>query len=200
MNQRTYRLVVAAMLSAVAFVLMYIEVPIPALIPSFVKMDVSDLPALLGAFSLGPVYGIVISLLKNVLHALIKGTSTGYVGELCNFLLGAAFSFTAGLIYKFKKTKKTALIAALTGSIVMGLVSFPVNYFISYPLYINLYFGGSADVCVSLYQAILPSVKNLAQCLLIFNVPFTIAKGLLCSLIALFIYKPLSPILHGNRE
>ncbi len=200
MNQRTYRLVVAAMLSAVAFVLMYIEVPIPALIPSFVKMDVSDLPALLGAFALGPVYGIVISLLKNVLHALIKGTSTGYVGELCNFLLGAAFSFAAGLVYKFKKTKKTALIGALVGSVVMGLVSFPVNYFISYPLYINLYFGGSADVCVGLYQAIIPSVKTLAQCLLIFNVPFTIVKGLLCSVIALLIYKPLSPILHGNRE
>lgn len=200
MNQRTYHLVVAAMLSAVAFVLMYIEVAIPALIPNFVKMDISDLPALLGAFSLGPVYGIVISLLKNVLHALIKGTSTGYVGELCNFLLGAAFAFSAGIIYKHKKSKKNALIGALVGSVVMGLISLPVNYFITYPLYIRLYFGGSTEACVGLYQAILPSADTLFKCLTIFNVPFTIAKGLLCSVICFLIYKPLSPILHGDRQ
>lgn len=199
MNQRTYRLVVAAMLSAVAFLLMYIEVAIPALIPSFVEMDISDLPALLGAFSLGPVYGIVISLLKNVLHALIKGTSTGYVGELCNFLLGAAFAFSAGAIYRYRKSKKTALIGALVGSVVMGVISLPVNYFITYPLYIRLYFGGSTEVCVGLYQAILPSADTLLKCLTIFNVPFTIAKGLLCSIICFLIYKPLSPILHGGR-
>lgn len=199
MNQRTYRLVVAAMLSAVAFVLMYIELAIPALIPNFVKMDISDLPALLGAFSLGPVYGIVISLLKNVLHALIKGTSTGYVGELCNFLLGAAFAFSAGIIYKHKKSKKNALIGALVGSVVMGLFSLPVNYFITYPLYINLYFGGSTEVCVGLYQAILPSADTLLKCLVIFNVPFTIVKGLLCSAVCFLIYKPLSPLLHGDR-
>lgn len=200
MNQRTYRLVVAAMLSAVAFVLMYIEVAIPALIPSFVKMDISDLPALLGAFSLGPVYGVVISFLKNLLHALIKGTSTGYVGELCNFLIGAVFSFCAGMIYKKKKSKKTALIGALAGSVAMGLASLPINYFLTYPLYIRLYFGGSTEACVGLYQAILPWADTLLKCLIVFNVPFTAVKGLLCSVICFLIYKPLSPILHGSSS
>ncbi len=200
MNKRTYHLVVAAMLSAVAFVLMFLEVSIPAVIPGFVKMDISDLPALLGAFSLGPIYGILISLLKNVLNAIIEGTTTGYVGELCNFLLGAAFSFSAGIIYQVKKNKRTALLGAAVGSVVMGLVSLPVNYFLTYPLYINLYFGGSQEACVALYQAILPSVDSLLQCLLIFNIPFTIVKGLLCSAICFIIYKPLSPILHGSRE
>ena len=84
----THKIVVTAMLSAVAFALMFIEVPIPALIPSFVKMDISDLPELLGAFALGPVYGGIICLMKNLLHILIKGTSSGGAGELCNFLLG----------------------------------------------------------------------------------------------------------------
>ena len=87
----THNLTVAAMLSAVAFILMFIEFPLPMLIPSFVKMDFSDLPALLGAFALGPVYGVVISFMKNLLHIIIKGTSTACVGELCNFMLGAVF-------------------------------------------------------------------------------------------------------------
>ena len=76
----TRALVVTAMLSAVAFVLMFIEFPLPMLIPSFVKMDISDLPALLGSFALGPVYGVVIELLKNLLHIVFKGTSSAYIG------------------------------------------------------------------------------------------------------------------------
>ena len=106
----THNLTVAAMLSAVAFILMFIEFPIPMLIPSFVKMDFSDLPALLGAFALGPVYGVVVSFMKNLLHIIIKGTSTACVGELCNLMLGAAFSATAGFIYKHHKCRKTAIL------------------------------------------------------------------------------------------
>ena len=103
----THNLTVAAMLSAVAFILMFIEFPLPMLIPSFVKMDFSDLPALLGAFALGPVYGVVISFMKNLLHIIIKGTSTACVGELCNFMLGAVFSAVAGFVYKRHKSRKT---------------------------------------------------------------------------------------------
>ncbi len=200
MNRHTYRLVVAAMLSAVAFVLMYIKFPIPVLIPSFVKMDISDLPTLLGAFALGPVYGIIISFIKAVLNALIEGTTTGYVGELCNFLLGAVFSFSAGVIYQIKKNKRSALIGAIVGSVIMGVLSLPINYYLTYPLYINLYFGGNADNCLALYQVILPFVNSLTQCLIIFNIPFTILKGLLCSAICFVIYKPLSPVLHGSER
>ncbi|MBR6898083.1 MAG: ECF transporter S component [Lachnospiraceae bacterium] len=193
----TYKLVVTAMLSAAAFLLMYIEVPIPSLIPGFVKMDISDLPGLLGAFALGPVPGVVISLLKNVLHGLIKGTSTGWIGELCNFLLAAAFTFTAGLIYMIRHNKKAAIIGSLIASVVMGLASVPVNYFISYPLYANLF--GGMDNIIAAYMAILPSADTLIKCLVIFNLPFTIVKGLLCSVICFLIYKPLSPVLHGKN-
>lgn len=97
---RARKLTVTAMLSTIAFILMYIEFPIPALIPSFVKLDISDLPELLAAFSLGPVYGVVVSLLKNVLFSLLHGTSSAYVGETFNFIMGAVFSFSAGFIYK----------------------------------------------------------------------------------------------------
>ena len=97
---RARKLTVTAMLSTIAFILMYVEFPIPALIPSFVKLDISDLPELLAAFSLGPVYGVVVSLLKNVLFSLLHGTSSAYVGETFNFIMGAVFSFSAGFIYK----------------------------------------------------------------------------------------------------
>ena len=96
---RTHKLTVTAMLSTVAFLLMFIEFPIPALIPAFVKLDISDLPELLAAFSLGPIYGVIVTLLKNVLFSVLHGTSSAYVGELFNFIMGSVFSFTAGFIY-----------------------------------------------------------------------------------------------------
>jgi riboflavin transporter FmnP len=189
--------VVTAMLSAVAFVLMYLEFSVPMLIPSFVKMDLSDLPALLGSFAMGPVCGVIVSLLKNVLHILIKGTSSNCIGELCNFALGAALSLTAGYIYKFHKNFKGAIVASVVGAVVMGLFSFPLNYFITYPFYASLF--GGMDAIVAAYQVILPSMDNIAQCLIVFNIPFTIVKGLLCALVCFFIYKPLSPVLHGRK-
>ena len=185
----THNLTVAAMLSAVAFILMFIEFPIPMLIPSFVKMDFSDLPALLGAFALGPVYGVVISFMKNLLHIVIKGTSTACVGELCNFMLGAVFSAVAGFIYKHHKSRKTAILGALAGAAAMAVFSVPSNYFITYPL----------EAILGMYQAILPSANSLIKCLVIFNMPFTLVKGLLDAVLCMLIYKPLSPILHGRK-
>ena len=90
-HSRTHKLTVTAMLSTVAFLLMFIEFPIPALIPAFVKLDISDLPELLAAFSLGPIYGVIVTLLKNVLFSVLHGTSSAYVGELFNFIMGSVF-------------------------------------------------------------------------------------------------------------
>ena len=151
----THNLTVAAMLSAVAFILMFIEFPLPMLIPSFVKMDFSDLPALLGAFALGPVYGVVISFMKNLLHIIIKGTSTACVGELCNFMLGAVFSAVAGFIYKRNKSRKTAILGAIAGAAAMAVFSVPSNYFITYPAYVQFYHM-PLEAILGMYQAILP--------------------------------------------
>ncbi|MCD8146091.1 MAG: ECF transporter S component [Clostridiales bacterium] len=194
----TRDITVAAMLSAVAFVLMFIEFPIPMLIPSFVKMDVSDLPALLGTFALGPVYGVVIELMKNLLHLLIKGTSSAGAGEIFNFTMGAVFAFTAGVIYQLKKSRTGAIIGSVAGALVMALVSVPMNYFVVYPAYVVCY-GMPMDAIIGMYQAILPSADSLIKCLVIFNLPFTFVKGLLDALLCYFIYKPLSPLLHGRR-
>lgn len=191
--------VVTAMLSAVAFALQFLELSIPMLIPDFVKLDISDLPALIGSFSLGPVCGVIVAFLKNLLKILIKGTYSACIGEVCNFALNAVFALTAGLIYKFCKNRKGAIIGSVAGAVIMGLFSVPLNYFLTYPFYITAYFGGEVSVCISMYQAILPSVDSLLECLLIFNLPFTIFKGLLCAILCFVIYKPLSPILHGRK-
>ena len=120
MNTKVRYITVTAMLSAVAFVLMYLEIAIP-IMPSFIKFDFSDLPALLGSFALGPVCGVLICLIKNVLHLAFSNSM--FVGELSNFILGAVFVAIAGNIYKHKKTKKSAVVSGLVAALVMGIVS-----------------------------------------------------------------------------
>ena len=196
-NSKTRRLVVTGMLSAVATVLMFLDFPLPMLIPTFIKMDFSDLPALLGAFALGPLYGAVISLVKNLLHILLEGTSTAGVGELSNFILGATFACTAGLIYKHCRTRRGALLGGLCGMLVTAVISVPSNYFITYPAY-SFFYGLSMDTILDMYRAILPSVDNILECLIIFNVPFNLVKTGADAFICFLIYKPLSPLLHGR--
>ena len=135
-KQKTHRIAVAALLAAVAAVLQFVEFSIPVM-PAFVKLDISDLPALLGTFSLGPVYGVAIQLVKNLLH--LPFGSSACVGELSNFLLGATFAFIAGIIYKKHKNRSGALWGSVAGAAAMALISLPLNYFIVYPAYVVLY-------------------------------------------------------------
>ena len=182
LSAKTHKIAVTAILSAVATVLMFISFPIPFLIPPFVKMDFSELPALLAAFSMGPLSGVMVCLVKNLINLLF--TTTSGVGELCNFLLGVCFVIPAGWIYKVRRTRSGALLAVL---------SVPVNYFISYPFYTSFM---PLDTIIGMYQELLPSVDGLLACLLIFNMPFTLLKGVLDVALAFLIYKPLSPLLH----
>ena len=193
-KNKTRLLAGCGMLSAAAIALQYIEFPLP-IIPSFIKLDFSDLPELIGAFAYGPLAGVVIALVKNIIHLAVS--QSGYIGELSNFMLGAVFSLAAGLIYKRDKTKKGALIGGIIGALCMALISFPANEFIVYPFYYNFM---DKNAVLGMYQAILPSIKSIEQALLVFNVPFTFVKGLLCVAISMLIYKPLSPILHGTNK
>ena len=192
---KTRDLAVAGMLSALAFVLQYFEFPVPVM-PPFIKMDLSDLPALIGAFALGPWYGAAICLVKNTLHMAVS--QSALVGEMCNFFLGASFVVPAGLIYGHKKTKTTAIVGAVVGALVMAAFSFPSNLFFTYPMYIRLY-GMSEEQIIGAYQMIAPSMKTLPQCLLVFNLPFTFVKAMISVVVTLIIYKPLSPVLHGRK-
>lgn len=195
-TQRVRNLAVTGMLSAVGCVLMMLDFPLPMLIPSFVKMDVSELPALLASFSIGPLAGVAVCFLKNLLSAIFHGSTLG-IGEVCNFLMGAVFSGVAGLIYRHNKTRKTAVIGALVGAVAMAVVSVPINFFFSYPVYAAAF--GGMEAIIAAYQAINPGVGSLLGCLIVFNMPFTLVKGLLTAVLAFLVYKPLSPILHGRR-
>ena len=192
----TRYLVSAAMLSAVAVVLQYIEFSIP-IMPSFIKLDLSDLPSLIGAFAMGPLWGVAIAGIKNLIHLLVS--QSGGVGELANFLMNAVFVAAAGLIYQYHRTRKGALAGSVIGAVIMALVSVPVNYFIVYPVYTAFM---PMETIIAMYQAIRPSIKDgdLLSCLLIFNMPFTFVKEMLSVVICLLIYKPLSPLIHGTSR
>ena len=194
-NKINARMIAAiGVLTAVAVVLQYIEISIP-IMPGFIKLDFSDLPELLGAFAFGPVVGIIIAFLKNLIHLLVS--QSGFVGELSNFLLGSIFVLTAGLIYQKKKTKQRALLAGLIGAAAMALFSVVINYYIIYPMYYSI-LGIPEAAVLDMYQFLLPSVKNIFQALLIFNLPFTFVKGVICALMSMLIYKPLSHLFKGK--
>lgn len=191
----TRYLTVTGVLSAAAFVLQLIEIPVPFM-PTFIKFDFSDLPALIGSFAMGPACGVMVELIKNVLHALISTHSFG-VGEMSNFILGAVFAAVAGFIYKFNRTKRGAVIASLAGAFAMAVTAYPSNVLFVYPVYYQFM---PKDVILQAYQAIVPAMKSVEQSILCFNVPFTFVKGLLNALVTFVIYKKISPVLKGFKD
>lgn len=186
------KMTMTALLSAVAFLLMFFEFSVP-LMPSFIKMDLSELPALIGSFAMGPLAGVAICLIKNILH-LMK-TSTGGVGELSNFILGAVFVFTAGMIYKKVKTRKGALIGSLLGAVAMAVIGVFSNYYLVYPVYTAFM---PMEAIIAAYRAINSNVENLWQALILFNMPFTFIKALFSVAITFLVYKRISPIIKGT--
>ena len=130
-----------------------------------------------------------------LLFSVLHGTSSAYVGELFNFVMGSVFSFSAGYIYSRNKSRKGALIGAVVGAALMAVLSVPFNYLLVYPAYVVCY-GLPLDAIIGMYQAILPSSDSLIKCLTIFNMPFTFFKGMLDVVLCFLIYKPLSPLLH----
>ena len=179
------------MLAALGVILQMFEIPIP-IIPSFIKLDFSDLPGFIGAIVCGPWAGVLITLIRNVIH-IFTGSSAG-IGELSNFILSSSFVLSAGLIYKKMPNIKGVFIGGAVGAIVMGIVSFPVNNFIIYPLYYSV-MGLPKEAILAMYQAIRPSTESIAEALVVFNVPFTIVKGLFSVIIFGAVYKPLERLI-----
>ncbi len=187
------KITVVALFAALSAVFMFFSFSLP-FVPSYLKIDFSDLPALLASFSLGPLWGVAVSLVKNVINVFF--TTTGGVGELSNFLLSAFFVFTAGLIYKRKKTKKNALVGAVCGIVVMCLMSLVTNTFLVYPAYTKLY---GVEAIIGMASSILPSVDSTFDVILIFNTPFTFVKGLLNTVLTFLLYKRLSGIIQTGK-
>ena len=190
-QSRARKMVIASMLGAISTVLMMLEFSVPVM-PGFIKLDISEFPALLASFALGPAYGVAVCFIKNLIHLFV--TTTVGVGELSNFLLGVAFVVPAGIAYNRSRTRKGALIGAVVGAVAMAVLSLPINLFITYPFFAQLFIP--METIIAMYTALLPSVNTLPMALVIFNLPFTFVKGLINVLIVFLIYKRLSPILH----
>jgi riboflavin transporter FmnP len=193
-QNNTRKMAAVAMLGAVGFVLMFLEISVP-IMPVFIKLDFSELPAVLAGFAYGPVAGVAVCLLKNALHLLV--TNTAGVGELSNFLLGIFFVVPAGLIYRKSHTRKGALIGAAVGCVAYALASVPINYFLIYPMFGQ--FVMPMQVILGMYQTLNPNVETLWEPLTQFNLPFNLFKEVLVSAITFLVYKKLSPILHGKK-
>lgn len=163
-----------AILSAIAFILMMFEVPLLGAFP-WLKIDLSDMPALMGAFAFGPVAGIIIELLKNILNLLLMGTTTSGVGELANFLIGIAFVVPASIIYQKYKTKKAAIMGMIIGTISIIIVGILANIYILLPLY-GMHMHG----------------KELMTYIFAGLIPLNGAKAIVNSVVTLVLYKKLS--------
>ena len=184
---------VTALMSAAATVLMFVSFGLPIL-PSYLKVDFSELPALLTSFALGPVYGVIVCLVKNLFN--VAATTTGGVGELCNFLLGALFVAPAGIIYRRHRTRSTALIGTLVGVITMTVCSFFVNNFLVYPAYLLIM---PEQAIVDMYSALVPWADEIWKGIVVFNMPLTFSKGLADAALTFILYKHLSPLLKGKK-
>jgi riboflavin transporter FmnP len=199
MNRRLKPLILTSLLAAISCVLFLIQFSTP-LTPAFLKLDLSDLPALLASLLLGAPYGVLVCLIKNMIG--LFHTQTGGVGELSNFILSATFVFVAGLVFRRRRAvpthhaRRRIALGALLGALAMALISFPSNLFLVYPVYTKFM---PLEAIMGMYRTIVPSVTALWQALLIFNVPFTFLKGILCAVAALVLYRPLKP-LFAQRE
>ena len=170
---------IVGVLSAIAYLLMFMEFSVP-LMPVFIKMDLSDFPALIGSLAVGPAGGIIIALIKNLLHLTVH---LPVESENCQFYSECSIYPAGRLLYKKKKSKKSACGGAVLGAILMALVSVVSNYFVVYPVYYNFM---PADTILAAYQAIFPGVKSILQSLIVFNMPFTFVKAMISVVITFF--------------
>ena len=207
MNNKKIRfLTITAILGALATVFQMFEIPVPVFVPGFIKLDFSDLPAILATFLVSPLSGVIVCLIKNVIH--IATSSSVGIGELANFLTSAACVLPAGIIYKLKPTKKMAVVAMLVGALISAVASIFVNYFITYPFYMSA-FGLTEEAIMGMYSEVValqteifgisaPPAVTLWDALIWFNAPFTFVKFAVCSVVVFFIYKPLAKITKKN--
>ncbi|AKL93846.1 riboflavin transporter RibU [Clostridium aceticum] len=186
----TTNLVKMSVLAVIAYILMFVHFPLP-IFPGFLKIDLSDVPALIGGFALGPIAGVMITLVKNILHFLTK-TSTGGVGELSNFIVGTAYVVPAAMIYHLKKDRTHALIGVLVGTVVMTVAGALSNTYLIIPFYSRIM---PIDAIIRMGTVVNSRIVDVPTLVLYGITPFNIFKGLLMAFTTLLIYKKISPIL-----
>lgn len=183
-------------LSSIATILMLFEIPL-WFAPGFYKIDLSELPVLIGSFAIGPMAGVLIELIKILLNFLINGTITAGVGEISNFFIGCALVVPAAIFYKRGKSRKNALLGLGVGTVSMTIVGSLMNAFIILPVYAKA-FNMPIAALIDMGRAINPAINSLSSFVLFAVAPFNLLKGVIVSIITMFIYKKISPILHSK--
>ena len=184
------------MFGALAAVLMLFEFPLPFLAPSFYELDLSEIPVLIGTFSMGPVAGVLIELVKILVKLVLKGTSTAYVGDVANFVIGCCLLLPAGFIYKAKKSKKSAVIGMIVGTLVMAAAGAVINAYILLPFYSQFY-GMPMEALIQAGTEVNSLITNIPTFVIIAVVPFNLVKGFIVSLITTLVYKRVRVIING---
>lgn len=179
-------LTMVAVSSAISSVLMFVSISIP-FFPSFLKIDVSEVPALIISFSLGPLFGVTVVFIKNLINLMF--TTSGGIGEFANFIVGSIFVFVAGLIYSKFKTQKGAVLSMIFATICMSIFGSLTNYYILLPMYALI---TPMDSIVNMFKAINPQIDSVLKIVFFAIVPFNLIKGGLVSVITFLIYKRLS--------
>jgi riboflavin transporter FmnP len=197
----TRKVAMIGMFSAVAGILMLFEFPLPMIAPPFYELDFSELPVLICGFAFGPVAGVVTEFLKVLIKLFIKSTSTAFVGDLANFAVGCTMILPATILYHLKKNKKSAIFACAAGTICMAVFGTMFNAIYLIPAFAKLY-GIPLDAIIGMGAAIHASISDITTFVILCVGPLNIIKGTVVSIIAIFVYKPLSPIIkqgHKNR-
>lgn len=190
---KTKKLVMMALLSAISFILMYIEMPIPGIFPDFLKIDISDIPAILGGMSFSPLVGVGIVVVKNVVHAITATTTSG-VGELANTIIGGSYVFVLCFAYRKSKDIKGIVAGIVLATLVMTFVGATINYFVMLPFY-GQFMG--LDAIIGLGSAINHRITDLLSFVLWMIVPFNILKGSLLSVCSVVLYKKMGHIINN---
>ena len=190
----TKNVVLMGMFGALAGVLMIFEVPLPFIAPSFYGLDLSEVPILVGTFALGPVAGIVMEVVKILVKLVLKPTSTGFVGEFANLMIGCSLILPAGIIYRFHRTKKAAVTGMAAGTVLMSIVGVILNALVMLPFYSNFM---PLDTIIQAGAAINPAISSVWTFAIICVGPFNLIKGVVVSLITALVYKRISVIIHS---
>lgn len=188
-NKKLRRMILIAILGSISTVLMQLNFPLPAL-PAFLKVDFSEIPAVLAIMTMGPVAGIAVELLKNVLHWFLSGSPTGVpVGEIANFVTGVLFIMPIYLIFKQVRNAKGLTAGLITGTVVMAVGMSALNYFVFLPMY-TYFLNMPAYTGDAMFNVIVLGI-----------LPFNVIKGIMLMVISLLLYKSMSKwIDKQNRQ
>lgn len=192
----THYISYTAIFSAISGVLMLMEIPL-FFAPGFYKLDISEMPVLICTFYLGPVAGVTAELLKVMVKLLIKGTSTAFVGDFANFVVGCSFILPASIIYHARPGKKTALVGMGVGTLVLTVFGSLFNGFYLIPKFAVL-FGMPMDAIVAMGTKVNAAITDVWTLVAFAVVPFNLVKGVAVSALTFLLYKRISPILHKN--